>query len=45
MPKGYVEKAELIDAMHSRGELGLRYDLPALKEMLEKRRERETADV
>ena len=41
MPMGYIEKAEQIDAMHGRGEPGLRYDLPALKAMLEKKRARE----
>lgn len=46
MPLGYIEKALQIDAMHGRGEAGLRYDLPALKAMLEKRRlqEAEAAD-
>lgn len=43
MPLGYIEKAEQIDAMHARGEAGLRYDLPALKAMLEKKRAREAA--
>lgn len=39
MPRGFVEKAEQMDALHGRGQVGLRYDLPALKAMLEKRRQ------
>ncbi len=46
MPRGYIEKALKIDELHGQGKVGLRYDLPALKEQLEKkRRERETAEV
>jgi hypothetical protein len=39
MPKGFVEKAQQMDALHARGQVGLRYDLPALKAVLEKRRQ------
>jgi hypothetical protein len=39
MPRGFVEKAQQKDALHARGQAGLRYDLPALKAVLEKRRE------
>ena len=45
MPRGFIEKAEQMDAMHGRGEAGVRYDLPALREMLERRRQAERAQT
>lgn len=39
MPQGFIEKAEQMDAMHARGEPGIRYDLDALRKLRARERE------